>query len=51
MNKNLYKNGILTLYLSRQPQYTVRQYYAQGGIATLVPRKGFFSRGYWRLCR
>jgi hypothetical protein len=45
MNKNLYKNGILTLYLSRQPQYTVRQYYAQGGIATLVPRKGFFLGG------
>ena len=45
MNKNLYKNGILTLYLSRQPQYTVRQYYASGGIATLVPRKGFFLGG------
>jgi hypothetical protein len=45
MNKNLYKNGIITLYLSRQPQYTVRQYYAQGGIATLVPRKGFFLGG------
>jgi hypothetical protein len=45
MNKNLYKNGILTLYLSRQPQYTVRQYYASGGIVTLVPRKGFFLGG------
>jgi len=45
MNKNLYKKGILTLYLSRKPQYTVRQYYAQGGIATLVPRKGFFLGG------
>jgi hypothetical protein len=42
MNKNLYKNGIVTLYLSKNPQYTVRQYYASGGIATLVPRKGFF---------
>ena len=45
MNKNLYKNGIVSLYLTKQPQYTVRQYYAQGGIATLVPRKGFFLGG------
>ena len=44
MNRQLYTNsGIGTLYF--QPQYTPRQYYAGGGIATLVPRQGYLFGG------
>ena len=44
MNKNLYINsGIGTLYF--QPQYAPRQFYAGGGIATLVPRQGYLFGG------
>ena len=44
MNTQLYTNsGIGTLYF--QPQYTPRQHYAGGGIATLVPRQGYLFGG------
>jgi len=47
MNRQLYTNsGIGTLYF--QPQYTPRQYYAGGGIATLVPRQGYLFGGITR---
>lgn len=47
MNTKLYTNsGIGTLYF--QPQYTPRQHYAGGGIATLVPRQGYFLGGITR---
>jgi hypothetical protein len=45
MNKTLYNDGILTVYRLRQPQYTSRQFYASGGIASIVPRQGFFLGG------
>jgi len=47
MNTQLYINsGIGTLYF--QPQYTPRQHYAGGGIATLVPRQGYLFGGITR---
>lgn len=47
MNTKLYTNsGIGTLYF--QPQYTPRQHYAGGGIATLVPRQGYLFGGITR---
>jgi hypothetical protein len=47
MNTQLYTNsGIGTLYF--QPQYTPRQHYAGGGLATLVPRQGYLFGGITR---
>jgi hypothetical protein len=47
MNTQLYINsGIGSLYF--HPQYTPRQHYAGGGIATLVPRQGYLFGGITR---
>jgi len=47
MNTQLHINsGIGSLYF--HPQYTPRQYYAGGGIATLVPRQGYLFGGITR---
>jgi len=47
MNTQLHINsGIGSLYF--HPQYTPRQHYAGGGIATLVPRQGYLFGGITR---